>query len=89
MYTEGYGDDWAGPCTCGASNSTPPSGVSGDGTMTRHIPAIVIAALMLLCAWTYYRAYEAEELAWRATCETVRWQTRCGAAESELARHKP
>jgi Ser/Thr protein kinase RdoA (MazF antagonist) len=57
--------------------------------MTRYIPALIIAALMLLCAWLYYRAHEAEEAAWRATCETVKWQTRANALECAGGRERP
>lgn len=57
--------------------------------MTRHIPALIIAGLMLLCAWMYHRIDQAEELAWRAKCETIRWQTRAGVAENALERRRP
>ena len=51
--------------------------------------SFIIAALMLLCAWLYYRAHEAEEAAWRATCETVKWQTRVNALECAQGRKRP
>jgi hypothetical protein len=36
--------------------------------------ASTVAVLLLLCGWMYYRAHQAEELAWRSVCETVRLQ---------------
>jgi len=57
--------------------------------MKNIIPSAIIAALMLLCAWLYYRVHEAEEAAWRATCETVKWQTRANALECAQGRKRP